>query len=147
MNWSSYFAAYANAPGVQGAFWVGGYQSSDTTPDITDDTRTYAKGMIALNTTTQDFVRLDAPFAPVQNGAMVFLPVGPQGVLVYFGGEVPSKDSGTDLETAIVSQEMPVTMQHEADSTTELVGLRMGLRCCQCNLVQSDNERNRAQQN
>lgn len=96
--------AYANAPDVAGAFWVGGFQSSDTTPDITDDTLSYASGMIALNTTTQDFVRLDAPFAPVQNGAMLFLPVGAQGVLVYFGGEVPSKDSGIDLRMTVVSE-------------------------------------------
>ncbi|KAF9894833.1 hypothetical protein FE257_004454 [Aspergillus nanangensis] len=86
--------AYTNAPDIQAAYWLGGYQSSDTTLSITDKTVDYAAGMIQFNTTTGVFTQLDAPFTPVQQGALVYIPVGEQGILVYVGGEVPSVQEG-----------------------------------------------------
>ncbi|KAE8422773.1 hypothetical protein BDV36DRAFT_309790 [Aspergillus pseudocaelatus] len=86
--------AYANAPEVQAAYWVGGFQNSDTTPAITDSTVNYATGMIQFNTTTGTLTQLDAPFTPVQQGALVYLPVGGKGILVFVGGEVPSIKDG-----------------------------------------------------
>ncbi|KAL2863953.1 putative cell wall anchored protein [Aspergillus lucknowensis] len=92
------YGAHVDVPEIQAAYWIGGYQSSDTTLSITDDTKVYATGMIQFNTTTQEFSLLDAPFTPVQEGALVHIPVGELGVLVYFGGEVPSVQSGTNAE-------------------------------------------------
>lgn len=86
--------AYVDAPQIQAAYWVGGYQDSDTTPAITDKTVDYATGMIQFNTTTGTFTQLDAPFTPVQQGALVYLPVGEKGILVFVGGEVPSIQKG-----------------------------------------------------
>ncbi|KAL4919697.1 hypothetical protein BDW62DRAFT_209634 [Aspergillus aurantiobrunneus] len=90
--------AYVNAPEIQASYWIGGLQDSDTTPSITDKTRTYATGMIQFNTTTQEFTLLDAPFTPVQEGALVYLPVKKLGALIFFGGEVPSAQSGINVE-------------------------------------------------
>ncbi|KAL5047125.1 hypothetical protein BDW71DRAFT_181117 [Aspergillus fruticulosus] len=90
--------AYVNVPELQAAYWLGGYQSSDTTPSITDDTKTYATGMIQFNTTTEEYTLLEAPFTPVQQGALVYLPTFYQGVLLYFGGEVPSVQDGIDAQ-------------------------------------------------
>ncbi|OXV06242.1 hypothetical protein Egran_05990 [Elaphomyces granulatus] len=78
-----------NVRTMQSAFWVGGYQSSETTTEITGPGNKYVEGMIQFNTTTGNFTQLDAPFTPVQNGALVHIPVGDSGVLVYFGGETP----------------------------------------------------------
>ncbi|KAB8264201.1 hypothetical protein BDV32DRAFT_135551 [Aspergillus pseudonomiae] len=86
--------AYVDAPQIQAAYWVGGYQDSDTTPAITDKTVDYATGMIQFNTTTGTFTQFDAPFTPVQQGALVYLPVGEKGILVFVGGEVPSIQNG-----------------------------------------------------
>ncbi|KAL4751807.1 hypothetical protein BDW72DRAFT_202862 [Aspergillus terricola var. indicus] len=90
--------AYVNVPELQAAYWLGGYQSRDTTPSITDDTKTYATGMIQFNTTTEVYTLLDAPFTPVQQGALVYLPTLYEGVLLYFGGEVPSVQDGIDAQ-------------------------------------------------
>ncbi|KAL4781755.1 hypothetical protein BJX76DRAFT_369608 [Aspergillus varians] len=90
--------AYVDAPESQAAFWIGGYQSRDTTSSITDETKTYSTGMIQFNTTTEEFSLLESPFTPVQEGALVYLPVGGQGVLIFFGGEVPSIQDGIDAE-------------------------------------------------
>ncbi|KAL4814748.1 hypothetical protein BDW67DRAFT_165117 [Aspergillus spinulosporus] len=90
--------AYVNVPELQAAYWLGGYQSRDTTPSITDDTKTYATGMIQFNTTTEVYTLLDAPFMPVQQGALVYLPTLYRGVLLYFGGEVPSVQDGIDAQ-------------------------------------------------
>jgi hypothetical protein len=84
----------ANAPKIQAAYWVGGYQASDTTVSITDSTKNYASGMIQLNTTTGEYVALSAPFTPVQEGALAYIPVGEMGILLYVGGEVPSIQNG-----------------------------------------------------
>ncbi|KAE8163035.1 hypothetical protein BDV40DRAFT_264045 [Aspergillus tamarii] len=86
--------AYANVPEIQAAYWVGGFQNRDTTPAITDSTVGYATGMIQFNTTTGTLTQLDAPFTPVQQGALVYLPAGEMGVLVFVGGEVPSIKDG-----------------------------------------------------
>ncbi|KAE8379096.1 hypothetical protein BDV26DRAFT_176784 [Aspergillus bertholletiae] len=86
--------AYVDVPQIQAAYWVGGYQNSDTTPAITDKTVDYATGMIQFNTTTGTFTQLDAPFTPVQQGALVYVPVGEMGILVFVGGEVPSIQNG-----------------------------------------------------
>ncbi|KAL5043597.1 hypothetical protein BDW71DRAFT_187728 [Aspergillus fruticulosus] len=90
--------AYADAPEIQAAYWIGGYQDSDTTTSITDDTKKYANGMIQFNTTTEEFAVLDAPFTPVQEGALVYLPTNRMGALLFFGGEVPSVQEGIDAE-------------------------------------------------
>ncbi|KAL4749460.1 hypothetical protein BDW72DRAFT_194807 [Aspergillus terricola var. indicus] len=92
------YGAYAEAPEIQAAYWIGGYQNSNTTTSITDGTRKYASGMIQFNTTTEEFVVLDAPFTPVQEGALVYLPVNRMGALLFFGGEVPSVQEGIDAE-------------------------------------------------
>ncbi|KAE8141236.1 hypothetical protein BDV38DRAFT_268517 [Aspergillus pseudotamarii] len=86
--------AYANAPEVQAVYWVSGFQNSDITPAITDNTVSYATGMIQCNTTTGTLTQLDAPFTPVQQGTLLYLPVGEKGVLVFVGGEVPSIKDG-----------------------------------------------------
>ncbi|KAJ5937351.1 hypothetical protein N7454_004651 [Penicillium verhagenii] len=86
--------ANTNAPAIQAAYWVGGYQASDTTTTITDSTMNYASGMIQLNTTTGIYTSLAAPFTPVQDGSLSYIPVGDMGILVYIGGEVPSIQNG-----------------------------------------------------
>ncbi|KAL2816667.1 hypothetical protein BJX63DRAFT_419866 [Aspergillus granulosus] len=40
--------------------------------------------------------QLDAPFTSVQEGALVYIPTHRLGTLIYFGGEVPSEQSGTN---------------------------------------------------
>ncbi|KAJ0419206.1 hypothetical protein BJY00DRAFT_286482 [Aspergillus carlsbadensis] len=90
------YGAHVNAPELQAAYWVGGYQSSDTTSSITDDTKVYTTVMLQFNTTTGELIQLDAPFTPVQEGALVYIPNRRLGALIYFGGEVPSEQSGTD---------------------------------------------------
>ncbi|KAA8914640.1 hypothetical protein FN846DRAFT_926013 [Sphaerosporella brunnea] len=80
--------AYANAPAIQAAYWIGGYQSSDTTPEITDDKKIYPSGMMMLNTTTNEIRNITTPFGSTQGGAVVFLPTPGMGSLVYIGGEV-----------------------------------------------------------
>ncbi|KAL4812318.1 hypothetical protein BDW67DRAFT_170416 [Aspergillus spinulosporus] len=92
------YGAYADAPEIQAAYWIGGYQDSNTTTSITDGTKKYASGMIQFNTTTEEFIVLDAPFTPVQEGALVYLPVNRMGALLFFGGEVPSVQEGIDAE-------------------------------------------------
>ncbi|KAL3433351.1 hypothetical protein BDV09DRAFT_205396 [Aspergillus tetrazonus] len=90
--------AYADAPEIQAAYWIGGYQDSNTTTSITDSTKKYASGMIQFNTTTEEYVVLDAPFTPLQEGALVYLPVNSMGALLFFGGKVPSVREGIDAE-------------------------------------------------
>ncbi|KAL3486353.1 hypothetical protein BJX62DRAFT_215348 [Aspergillus germanicus] len=90
------YGAHINVPELQTAYWVGGYQSSDTTSSITDDTKVYTTVMLQFNTTTGELFQLDAPFTPVQEGALVYVPNRRLGTLIYFGGEVPSEQSGTD---------------------------------------------------
>lgn len=90
-------AANINVPAIEGAFWIGGFHSSGITTTGGDQTQDYAVGMLGFNTTTQVATQLDAPFAPVQEGALQYLPYGDQGLLVYLGGETPSGLSGPDL--------------------------------------------------
>lgn len=54
--------------------------------------------MLVFNTTTQEASQVNAPFAPVQNGALVYLPYGDEGVLLFFGGENPSAVTGQHLD-------------------------------------------------
>lgn len=97
-------AAYTEARAIQAAYWVGGFQDKSTTLSITDKTEAiYAKGMIQFNTTTQQFTALEAPFAPVQEGALLYLPVGEMGILVFIGGDTPSVQDGSDIELTAVS--------------------------------------------
>ncbi|EEP76020.1 conserved hypothetical protein [Uncinocarpus reesii 1704] len=84
--------AYVNAPRIQSAYWIGGYQSNDTSLAIGSEL-IFAKGMIQLNTTTGELKELDSPFPGVQQGALVYVPVGELGILVFMGGEVPSVTS------------------------------------------------------
>ncbi|XHG06160.1 hypothetical protein AWENTII_009365 [Aspergillus wentii] len=86
--------ASVDARDVQSAFWVGGYSDSSTTPAITDSTRDYSPNMLQFNTTTGELGQLDAPFAPVQNGGLVYIPAGKSGILVFMGGETPSIANG-----------------------------------------------------
>jgi hypothetical protein len=51
---------------------------------------------------TGEFRQVAAPFTPVQNGALVYVPVG-EGVLVYMGGETPSVADGVNATMAPVS--------------------------------------------
>lgn len=88
--------SHANAPSINAAFWVGGFQSSDTTPAITNATLEFATGMLRFNTSTQSVDSLPAPFTPVQNGALNFLNIG-GGLLVYIGGETPEKQDGANM--------------------------------------------------
>jgi hypothetical protein len=60
------YGAYADAPEIQAAYWIGGYHDSNTTTSITDSTKKYASDMIQFNTTTEDFVVLDSSFTPVK---------------------------------------------------------------------------------
>ncbi|KAL3461828.1 hypothetical protein BJX64DRAFT_152016 [Aspergillus heterothallicus] len=90
------YGAHVNVLELQAAYWVGGYQSSDTTPSITDETKEYATSMLQFNTTTGEFSQLDAPFTPIQEGALVYIPNRRLGTLVYFGGEVPSEANGAN---------------------------------------------------
>ncbi|KAL2840940.1 hypothetical protein BJX68DRAFT_278857 [Aspergillus pseudodeflectus] len=83
---------------------VGGYQSSNTTPSITDNTKEHTTVMLQFNTTTGEFSQLDAPFTPVQEGALVYVPNRRLGTLIYFGGEVPSEQTGIDATLTPVSQ-------------------------------------------
>ncbi|KAB8233993.1 uncharacterized protein BDW43DRAFT_310668 [Aspergillus alliaceus] len=82
--------AYADAPQVQAAYWVGFIKTAILRPP----TPIYTTGMIQFNTTTGTFTQFDAPFTPVQRGALVCVPVGEKGALVFVGGEVPSVQKG-----------------------------------------------------
>lgn len=95
--------AHANAPAINAAFWVGGFQSSDTTPAITNATLEFATGTLRFNTSTQSVDSLPAPFTPVQNGALNFLNIG-GGLLVYIGGETPEKQDGINMTFTVVSK-------------------------------------------
>lgn len=90
--------AYVNVPELQAAYWLGGYQTKQTTSSITDGTKSYATGMIQYNTTTMEYTLLEAPFTPVQQGALVYLPARDKGALVFLGGEVPARKDGVDTE-------------------------------------------------
>lgn len=46
---------------------------------------------------------LDSPYTAVQQGALVYLPFGNQGILVYMGGEVPSIAKGANATLGSVS--------------------------------------------
>lgn len=97
--------AYTEARNIQAAYWVGGFQDSSTTLAITNNTQqTYATGMIQLNTTTQIFTPLDAPFTPVQEGALLYLPVGEMGILLFLGGDTPSVQASTNVKLSSVSK-------------------------------------------
>jgi hypothetical protein len=95
-----------NVPAIQGAYWLGGYQSSDTTETIPDKTINYLDKMIQLNTTTGQITELSAPSTRVQQGALVYIPVGRMGILVFMGGEVPSAATGVNLTYTPVSLHM-----------------------------------------
>ncbi|KAL4904766.1 hypothetical protein BDW74DRAFT_168005 [Aspergillus multicolor] len=90
--------AYVNVPELQASYWLGGYQSSETTSSIFDATKRYASGMVQFNTTTGEFKLLEAPFTSVQEGALVYIPAGEQGVLICIGGEVPSVQDGINAQ-------------------------------------------------
>ncbi|KAA8645014.1 uncharacterized protein ATNIH1004_009225 [Aspergillus tanneri] len=100
--------AYVNAPAIQSAFWLGGYQSSDTTETITDESLHYLDKMIKLNTTTGQVTEVSALSNPVQQGALVYIPVGELGILVFMGGEVPSDKTGVDLTYTPVTPHEPM---------------------------------------
>ncbi|QIX01679.1 hypothetical protein AMS68_007196 [Peltaster fructicola] len=85
-----------NVPDRQNAYYVGGYQDSTTSKTITDGLKHFATKMIAFNTTSASPNTLSAPFLPVQNGAVTYLPYGKAGSLLYFGGETPSSATVTD---------------------------------------------------
>ena len=59
--------------------------------------------MIQFNRTTGTLTQLDAPFTPVQQGTLLYLPVGEKGVLVFVGGEVPSIKDGISATLTPVS--------------------------------------------
>ncbi|KAE8394107.1 hypothetical protein BDV23DRAFT_179911 [Aspergillus alliaceus] len=82
--------AYADAPQIQAAYWVGFIKTAILRPP----SPIYTTGMIQFNTTTGTFTQFDAPFTPVQRGALVCVPVGEKGALVFVGGEVPSVQKG-----------------------------------------------------
>lgn len=63
----------------------------------------YGTGMLQFNTTTQEFTSLDAPVTPVQEGALLYIPVGEMGLLVFIGGDTPSVKDGTDAKLYAVS--------------------------------------------
>lgn len=94
-----------NAPGIQAAFWIGGYRSSSTTLTITDSVVDYAQGTIQLNTTTGQYTSLDAPYDAVQEGSLSYVPIGDMGILIYIGGEVPSIQDGVNATLTSVSLE------------------------------------------
>lgn len=60
--------------------------------------------MIQYNTTTGGFTQLDAPFTPVQNGALAHIPVGDYGVLVFFGGETPASADAVNTSLSSVNK-------------------------------------------
>ena len=93
--------AYTDAPEIQAAYWIGGNKDSKTTISITYSTKKYVSDMIQFNTTTEEYVVLDAPFTPVER-ALVYLPVNRMGALLFFGGEVPSVQEGIDAELTSV---------------------------------------------
>lgn len=88
---------------IQAAYWVGGFQNSDTTPTITDSTVDYATGIIEFNKTTGTLKQFDALFTAVQQGALVYPPLGEKGVLVVVGGEVPFIKDGINAILTPVS--------------------------------------------
>lgn len=92
------YTAYVNVPELQAAYYLGGYQTKQTTSSITDGTKSYATGMIQYNTTTMEYTMLEAPFTPVQQGALVYLPARDKGALVFLGGEVPASKDSIDAE-------------------------------------------------
>ncbi|RAK80039.1 uncharacterized protein BO72DRAFT_27003 [Aspergillus fijiensis CBS 313.89] len=92
-----------NVPELQSAYWLGGYQDSSTTTAITDSRRMYATSMVEFNTTTGEIAEIESPVTPVQDGALVYIPVGEKGLLVFLGGETPSMVNGTNATMAVNS--------------------------------------------
>ena len=45
---------------------------------------------------------LDSPYTAVEQGALVFLPFGDEGILVFMGGEVPSIAKGANATLSSV---------------------------------------------
>lgn len=134
-------------PSAQAGFWVGGFHSSGITTADGEQTQEYATGMLAFNTTTQDSLQVGAPFTPVLDGALIHLPYGDQGILIFLGGETPSALSGTHLDETAT----PVSQQHllieklrsltSSDSHTEQLVYRSYLRHRNQHLVPADSHR------
>lgn len=85
------YGAHADAPEIQGGFWVGGYRNNLTSENIFEDHNIYAKGLLIFNSTTLQTRNLtDVPFGDTQYGALHYLPSTINtGALVYLGGEQP----------------------------------------------------------
>lgn len=136
--------AYTDAPDIQAAFWLGGYQSSDTSPLYDDDTKSYSDKMYQLNTTTGQFTMLDPPYTAVEQGALVFLPFGDEGSLVFMGGEVPSIAKGANATLSSVSLFSSVILGlPAADTDLESMESCASLRHCPRQMVQSIHHRHR----
>lgn len=86
--------------------------------------------MIQLNTTTGEYAALPAPFTPVQEGALTYIPVGEMGILVYVGGEVPSIQNGINatLTPVCTRQSSQQIAQNLTAVLLECVGLCPSLR-------------------
>ncbi|KAF2663653.1 hypothetical protein BT63DRAFT_460768 [Microthyrium microscopicum] len=83
--------ASINVPELHKGFFLGGYQSKETTEDVPDDgLYRFATSMLSFDTNTNNPSMVDAPFLPSQFGTVSYIPTSGGGVLVYFGGETPS---------------------------------------------------------
>lgn len=87
---------------MQAGYWVGGFHSTGVSTAANQQTQEYASGMLVFNTTTQEASQVDAPIAPVQNGALIYLPYGDRGVLLFLGGEKPASANGQHLDEEAV---------------------------------------------
>jgi hypothetical protein len=82
--------AAVNVPNLGKGFYIGGYQANYTSSSAPNDgLNHFATSMIQFDTVTKVSSLIDAPFLPVQFGALSYIPIG-GGILLYFGGETPS---------------------------------------------------------
>lgn len=91
--------APVNVPELGKAFYIGGWKDPTVVTDAPDDgLQHFAQSVAVFDTKGKSLSLVDAPFLPVQNGAAFYIPVG-EGLLVYFGGEVPSSEAQESSDT------------------------------------------------
>lgn len=80
-----------DVPSLGKAFYIGGYQDAAVATDAPQDGLAhYATSMDVFDTEKRTPSQVDAPFLPTQNGAGFYIPIK-EGLLIFFGGETPSK--------------------------------------------------------
>lgn len=93
-----------NVPELGKAYYIGGFESANyTSKTVVDDgLNHFATTMIQYDTAAKVASQIDAPFLPVQYGAVSYIPIN-GGALIYFGGETPPSTSASDNATFAIN--------------------------------------------